>query len=55
MAVYRTDDGGATWAAAGRMMPSTLVYDLTLESAANEVLYAATEAGPYRLEAENLP
>jgi len=30
-------------------LPATLVYDLALESPENEVLYAATEAGPFRL------
>jgi len=34
----------------GTGLPSTLVYDLALESAENEVLYAATEAGPFRYD-----
>jgi hypothetical protein len=49
-AVYKTRDGGLTWAPMGDRLPSTLVYDLALESPANEVLYAATEAGPFRYE-----
>ncbi len=48
--VYRTDDGGASWTSQGTGLPSTLVYGLVLESPASEVLYAATESGPYRLD-----
>ena len=47
-AVYKTVDGGINWSRMSSNLPSTLVYDLALESADNEVLYAATEAGPYR-------
>ncbi len=46
--VYRTEDGGATWLADSDGLPSTLVHGLAIESPASEVLYAATEAGPYR-------
>ena len=49
-AVYRTDDGGLSWTPVGNNQPRTLVYDLALESPGNEVLYAATDAGPYRLD-----
>jgi hypothetical protein len=49
-AVYKTRDGGVTWASMGTRLPPTLVYDLALESPDNEVLYAATEAGPFRYE-----
>jgi len=48
--VYRTDDGGETWVADGVGLPSTLVYGLAIESPENEVLYASTEAGPFRLD-----
>ena len=48
--VYRTDNGGVTWIADGSGLPNTLVYGLAVESPANEVLYAATEAGPFRLD-----
>jgi len=48
--VWRTDDGGQTWEAAGEGLPATLVYGLALESPDREILYAATEAGPYRLD-----
>jgi len=48
--VWRTDDGGETWNRAGTGLPPTLVYGLTLESPTNDIVYAATEAGPYRLD-----
>lgn len=48
--VWRTADGGATWEGAGSGLPSTLVYGLALETPTSDVLYAATEAGPYRLD-----
>ena len=51
-AVYRTTDGGATWTPVGDGLPSTLVYGLVHESPSSEVVYAASESGPYRL---NLP
>jgi hypothetical protein len=50
-AVYRTEDGGINWTPAGDGLPATLVYMLAAESPASETLYAATEAGPYRLAA----
>lgn len=49
-AVYKTVDGGINWSRMSSNLPPTLVYDLALESADNEVLYAATEAGPYRYD-----
>jgi photosystem II stability/assembly factor-like uncharacterized protein len=49
-AVYRTTDGGATWTPAATGLPSTMVYDLAFEGPGSEVLYAATESGPYRLD-----
>jgi hypothetical protein len=49
-AVWRTEDGGATWSAVGDGLPATLVYDLAYEGGASPVVYAATEAGPYRLD-----
>ncbi len=47
-AIYKTQNGGVTWSRMSDNLPSTLVYDLALEGAGSEVLYAATEAGPYR-------
>ncbi len=47
-AVYKTQDGGITWVPQGYRLPSTLVYGLALDNPENEVLYAATEAGPFR-------
>ena len=52
-AVYETRDGGQSWSSMGNRLPATLVYDLALESSENEALYAATEAGPYRLDPES--
>jgi hypothetical protein len=49
-AVYSTRDGGITWVPMGVRLPPTLVYDLALESSDNEVLFAATEAGPFRYD-----
>jgi hypothetical protein len=49
-AVYRTTDGGASWAALGNGLPSTLVFDLAWEGGASPFVYAASEAGPYRLD-----
>ncbi|MEM7244486.1 MAG: hypothetical protein AAF533_04045 [Acidobacteriota bacterium] len=48
--VYRTTDGGRNWSPFGFGLPNTLVYDLVFESPDSDVLYAATEAGPYRLD-----
>ncbi|MEZ4387172.1 MAG: FlgD immunoglobulin-like domain containing protein [Candidatus Krumholzibacteriia bacterium] len=48
--VWRTADGGETWDGAGSGLPATLVYGLALESPTSDVVYAATEAGPYRLD-----
>lgn len=49
-AVYKTEDGGVHWSRMSTGLPPTLVYDLALESTENEVLYAATEAGPYQYD-----
>lgn len=46
--VYRTVSGGVSWTAYGTGQPSTLVYGLALNNSVEQVLYAATEAGPYR-------
>jgi photosystem II stability/assembly factor-like uncharacterized protein len=50
-AVYRTTDGGVTWSAMGAGLPSTLVYGLAFDTAAQQTLYAAAESGPYRYNA----
>jgi photosystem II stability/assembly factor-like uncharacterized protein len=47
--VYRTTDGGVSWTAVGSGLPSTQVIDLAYEPGPSGVLYAATDAGPYRL------
>jgi photosystem II stability/assembly factor-like uncharacterized protein len=49
-AVYRTGDGGVTWEPLGDGLPPTLVYDLAYEGGPSAVVYAATEAGPFRLD-----
>jgi photosystem II stability/assembly factor-like uncharacterized protein len=49
-AVYRTTDGGVTWTPVSNGLPSTLVYDLAFEQTGSGAMYAATEAGPYRLD-----
>lgn len=49
-AVYRTGNGGRIWAPVGTGLPSTLVYGLAWEARDSDVVYAATEAGPYRLD-----
>jgi hypothetical protein len=47
--VYSTTDGGATWNAYGAGLPPTLVHAIAFDSpAADRILYAATEAGPWR-------
>lgn len=46
--VWKTTDGGATWTPMSTGLPSTQVYALALESPGSPVLYAATQAGPYR-------
>jgi hypothetical protein len=48
--VYRTTDGGVHWTPVADGLPSTLVIDLAYEPGASGVLYAATEAGPHRLD-----
>ncbi|MGH2571811.1 MAG: FlgD immunoglobulin-like domain containing protein, partial [bacterium] len=49
-AVWRTTDGGIDWTPVSGGLPPTLVYDLAFEEATSGVLYAATEAGPFRLD-----
>lgn len=48
--VYGTTDGGVSWTAVGDGLPSTLVYMLTFEGTGSGKVYAATEAGPYRMD-----
>ena len=48
--VYRTTDGGISWSPVSGGLPRTLFYDLAYESPTSEVLYAATESGPYRFD-----
>lgn len=50
--VRRTTDGGVTWAPGAAGLPSTLVYDLAWATDGSEDLYAATEAGPFRYDAQ---
>ncbi len=45
--VWRTIDGGLTWQGAGEGLPATLVYGLAVGGEEMDMLFAATEAGPY--------
>jgi hypothetical protein len=49
-AVYRTTDGGLNWDPVGEGLPPTLVYGLAFDDDTDPILYAATEAGPYRYD-----
>lgn len=49
-AAYRTVDGGITWQPIGGGLPQTLVYDIAWQGPGSSVVFAATEAGPYRLD-----
>ncbi|MFO1009159.1 MAG: hypothetical protein U1F29_03770 [Planctomycetota bacterium] len=51
--VRRTSDGGATWTPFSVGLPSTLVYDLAWATDGSDDLYAATESGPYRYDAQH--
>jgi photosystem II stability/assembly factor-like uncharacterized protein len=48
--VWRTTDGGVSWTAVSDGLPLTMVYDLAFEETGSGAMYAATEAGPYRLD-----
>jgi photosystem II stability/assembly factor-like uncharacterized protein len=50
--VYKTTDGGVNWTAMGSGLPSTLVFGLAIDDATHLNLVAATEAGPYRFDAD---
>ncbi len=50
-AVYATQDGSVSWTPMSTGLPSTLVYQLALDNAADQNLYAAAEAGPYAYNA----
>jgi hypothetical protein len=49
--VYRSTDGGQTFAPFVAGLPSTLVYDLAPDPLGGGDVYAATDAGPYRFVA----
>lgn len=49
--VFLTDDGGATWRPAAEGLPPTIVLDVAFAGEGGNDLYAATEAGAYRLRA----
>ncbi|MBI5363145.1 MAG: hypothetical protein HZA53_08195 [Planctomycetes bacterium] len=51
--VRRTLDGGVTWSALTAGLPQTLVYDLAWATDGSEDVYAATESGPYRWDAQH--
>ena len=46
--VYRSTDGGLTFAPFNVGLPSTLVFDLAADPLGGGDVYAATESGPYR-------
>lgn len=46
--VWKTTDGGTTWTSMSAGLPSTQVFAIALESDHSGVLYAATQAGPFR-------
>jgi len=48
--VWRTTDGGFSWSAVSDGLPATMVFDLAFEGTGSGAVYAATEAGPYRLD-----
>ena len=50
--VYRSTDGGAVFSALGQAMPSTIFYDLAGDPVGSGDLFAATESGPYKYEAD---
>ncbi len=52
-AVYTTANGGQDWTPIGEGLPSTLVYMIATESPRSDILYAASESGPYRFDADN--
>ena len=49
-AVYRSTDGGDSWTAMSTGLPLTIAYDLAWEGTGTGILYASTEAGPYRFD-----
>ncbi len=51
--VRRTQDGGITWQALTTGLPATLVYDLAWSIDGSDDIYAATESGPYRYDADH--
>ncbi len=51
-AVLRTTDGGRSWSPIGDGLPRTLVYELAWADDGTGDLYAATEAGAWRLRGD---
>ncbi|HEY0555368.1 MAG TPA: hypothetical protein VGG20_13985 [Thermoanaerobaculia bacterium] len=51
--LWVTHDGGVTWTGLDRGLPSTTVWALAFDGLAGKSLYAATEAGPYVLDASS--
>ncbi|MEZ4922500.1 MAG: T9SS type A sorting domain-containing protein [Crocinitomicaceae bacterium] len=45
-AVYKSEDGGATFTAINNGLPTTMVHEMCMDPGEN-YLYAATDAGPY--------
>jgi photosystem II stability/assembly factor-like uncharacterized protein len=50
-AVLASEDGGRSWRPMGEGLPRTLVYDLAWAADGSDDLYAACEAGAWRLKA----
>ena len=46
-----TRDGGVNWSPLSNGLPSTLVWSLAFDGPATQTLYAATETGPFVLDA----
>jgi len=46
--VFKSSDGGETWAAAGNLLPGTWIWTLAIDPSAPAHVYAATQAGVFK-------